>query len=258
MKLLFSAGLLVALAAAPVSAETLRIATSADFPPWESVDSDGNMIGFDVDFGNEVCARIKAECEWTNQAYDGLLPALIAGQYDMIVAAISITDERRQSIAFSTAYAQAPAAFATIGDKYAEVGDAAALDETINAATVGVQGASTFEGLMAAHFEGADVRVYQRADEIIADLRTGRLDAGLMEVSAWEEFAEANTDIELNMFGPVLTYDVYPELGEGIGIGLQQGADDLKGRIDAAITSMLEDGTIATMSQQWFGYDVSP
>ena len=123
MKLPLIAGLAVALAATPASAETLRIATSADFPPWESVDSDGNMLGFDIDFGNEVCARIEAECEWTNQAYDGLLPALIAGQYDMIVAAISITDERRQSIAFSTAYAQAPAAFAAIGDKFAEVDD---------------------------------------------------------------------------------------------------------------------------------------
>ncbi|MGI9504084.1 MAG: transporter substrate-binding domain-containing protein [Geminicoccaceae bacterium] len=258
MKLPFLAGMLIALAATSASAETLRIATSADFPPWEAVDSDGNMVGFDVDFGNEVCTRIDAECEWTNQAYDGLLPALIAKQYDMIVAAISITDERRQSITFSTAYAQAPAAFANIGDTYAEVSDAAALNEAVNAATVGVQGASTFEGLMAAHFKGSDVRVYQRADEIIADLRTGRLDAGLMEISAWEEFAEANKDIELTMFGPALTYDVYPELGAGIGIGLQPSADDLKARIDAAITSMLEDGTIAAMSQEWFGYDVSP
>ena len=258
MKLPLLAGLVVALAATPVSAETLRIATSADFPPWESVDPDGTMIGFDLDFGNEVCARIEAECEWTNQAYDGLLPALIAGQYDMIVAAISITDERRKSIAFSTAYAQAPAAFATIGDKYSDVKDREALNEAVNAATVGVQGASTFEGLMEKHFGDANVRVYQRADEIIADLRTGRLDAGLMEVSAWEEFAVANDDIDLTMFGPVLTYDVYPELGEGIGIGLQQSAGDLKTRIDAAITSMLEDGTIASMSQEWFGYDVSP
>lgn len=258
MKLPLIAGLAVALAAAPASAETLRIATSADFPPWESVDSDGNMIGFDIDFGNEVCARIEAECEWTNQAYDGLLPALIAGQYDMIVAAISITDERRQSIAFSAAYAQAPAAFAAIGNEHEGVADHAALAAIINDATVGVQGASTFEGLMAQHYGDADVRVYQRADEIIADLRTGRLDAGLMEVSAWEEFAEANSDIELAMFGPTLTYDLFPELGEGIGIGLQQGADDLKARVDEAIAAMLADGTIAAMSQQWFGYDVSP
>ena len=258
MKLPLIAGLAVALAAAPASAETLRIATSADFPPWESVDSDGNMIGFDIDFGNEVCARIEAECEWTNQAYDGLLPALSAGQYDMIVAAISITDERRQSIAFSTAYAQAPAAFAAIGDKFAEVDDTDALNEAISNATVGVQGATTFEGVMAQHFGDATVRIYQRADEIIADLRTGRLDAGLMEVSAWDGFIEANKDIELNMFGPQLTYSTYPELGEGIGIGLQQGADDLKVRIDEAITSMLEDGTISAKSQKWFGYDVSP
>lgn len=79
-----------------------------------------------------------------------------------------------------------------------------------------------------------------------------------MEISAWEEFAGANEDFGLTMFGPPLTYDAYPELGEGIGFGLAKGADDLKARVDAAIAALIDDGTIAKLSEKWFGYDVSP
>lgn len=258
MKGLSLAGLIMALAALPASAEPLRIATSADYPPWESVDAAGEMIGFDIDVGNAICERIEADCEWTNQAYDGLLPALVAGQYDIIISAISITADRRESIDFSVPYAQAPAAFGTIGDGFGSPVDHAALAAALDGQTVGVQGASIFERLVNTHFQNTDVRVYQLADQIIADLRTGRLDAAVMEISAWEEFAAANEDVALTMFGPVLTYDAYPELGEGIGVGIAKGSDDLRAQVDAAIMALIEDGTITRLSNEWFGYDVSP
>lgn len=258
MKALLLAGAIAALGILPAGAETLRVATSADYPPWESVDSAGNMVGFDIDLGNAVCARIEADCEWTNQAYDGLLPALVAGQYDLIISAISITEERKKKINFSIPYAQAPASFGTIGDRFGAPADKAALTAALAGKSIGVQGASIFENLVNRHFVDTSVRVYQRADEIIADLRTGRLDAAVMEISAWEEFAGANKDFGLTMFGPALTYDAYPELGEGIGFGLAKDADDLKARVDAAIAALIDDGTIAKLSEKWFGYDVSP
>ncbi len=252
------AGVITAATALPASAETLRVATSADYPPWESVDAAGEMIGFDIDVGNAICERIEADCEWTNQAYDGLLPALIAGQYDLIISAISITAERRERIDFSIAYAQAPASFGTIGDGFGDLGDHDALAAAMDGKAVGVQGASIFENLVNTHFGDAETRVYQRADQIIADLRTGRLDAAVMEVSAWEEFAAANDDVALTMFGPLLSYETYPELGDGIGIGLAKGSDELRAEVDAAIASLIEDGTIAALAEEWFGYDVSP
>ena len=249
---------LAALAALPASAKTLRIATSADYPPWESVDSSGEMRGFDIDIGNAICAKIGMECEWTNQAYDGLLPALVAGQYDAIMSAISITQERKKSIDFSKAYAQAPSSFGGIGEGFGKIEDKDQLKSALDGKSVGVQGSTIFEGVIAKHFQDVNVKLYQQADQILADLKIGRIDAALMEVSAWDEFSGADKDANLKMFGPLLTYADYPELGDGIGIGIGKANTELKTKIDAAIGDLLADGTIAKASKKWFGYDVSP
>ncbi|CTQ60805.1 transporter substrate-binding domain-containing protein [Roseibium album] len=258
MKKLVIAAALSAFAVLPAGAETLRIATSADYPPWESVNSSGEMLGFDLDVGNAICARIEMECEWTNQAYDGLLPALVAGQYDLIMSAISITEERKNSIDFSTAYAQAPASFGTLGESFGEISDKSGLQAAIDGKAVGVQGSSIFERVVAEHFPTANVKTYQQADQIIADLKTGRIDAAVMEVSAWDEFGGADKDANLTMFGPLMTYAEYPQLGDGIGLGIGKGNAELKARIDDAIAELLADGTIAKASDKWFGYDVTP
>lgn len=258
LKQLMLMAAVTAVVAVPASAETLRLATSADYPPWESVNSAGDMEGFDIDVGNAVCAKIKVECVWTNQAYDGLLPALEAGQYDVIVSAISITDERKERIGFSAAYAQAPASFGTVGDKLGEVTDRASLEAALSGKIVGVQGSSIFEGLVENHFPDAEIKTYERADQIVADLGIGRLDAALMETTSWTSMAEANADANLKTFGPQLTFADYPELGEGIGFGFQKDNAELKTRVDAAITELLADGTIAGFSQTWFGFDATP
>ncbi|WP_029063898.1 transporter substrate-binding domain-containing protein [Labrenzia sp. DG1229] len=258
MKRLIIAAALSAFAVLPARAEVLRIATSADYPPWESVNASGEMLGFDLDVGNAICAKIEVECEWTNQAYDGLLPALVAGQYDLIMSAISITEERKNSIDFSTAYAQAPASFGTLGEGFGEISDKSALQAAIDGKAVGVQGSSIFERVVAEHFPSADVKTYQQADQIIADLKTGRIDAAVMEVSAWDEFGSADKDANLTMFGPLMTYAEYPQLGDGIGLGIGKGNTELKARIDGAIAELLADGTIAKASDKWFGYDVTP
>ena len=258
MKKVVLAAALSVFVSLPAAAESIRIATSADYPPWESVDTNGNMIGFDIDVGNAACEKAKVKCEWTNQAYDGLLAALVAGQYDMIVSAISITEKRKKSIDFSNAYAQAPAAFATSGDKFSSIKDQAKLKAELDKKAVGVQGASIFESVVAENFPGVNVKIYQQADQIIADLKFGRIDAALMEVASWEEFSKANPDAKLTMFGPNLTYADYPQMGEGIGFGIGKGNADLKAKMDAAIAELLKDGTIEKLSKKWFGYSVAP
>lgn len=251
----FIAAMAVAL---PASAETLRLATSADYPPWESVNSAGAMAGFDIDVGNAICQKIEADCQWTNQAYDGLIPALEAGQYDIVISAVSITDERRQRIAFSAPYAQAPASFGTAGEKYANISDRAGLTSTLSGKVVGVQGSSIFEGLVANNFPDAEIKTYERADQIIADLGIGRLDAAVLETTSWASMAEANPSANLKTFGPQLAFADYPELGDGIGLGFQKSSGDLKTRVDSAIAELLADGTISALSETWFGFDATP
>ena len=244
--------------ALPAGAETLRLTTRADYLPWESVNSAGKMEGCDIDVGNAVCEKIQATCEWTNQAYDGLLPALQAGQYDVIVSAISITAERKERIDFSAAYAQAPASFGTIGDTFGEVTDRADLETALSGKTFDVQGSSIFEGLMAAQFPNPEIKTYERTDQIVADLGIGRVDAALMETTSWTSMSQTNADADLQIFGPPLSFSEYPELGDGIGFGFQKGNAELKAKVDAAIAELLADGTISGFSQTWFGFDAIP
>ncbi|WP_349017731.1 transporter substrate-binding domain-containing protein [Rhizobium sp. 32-5/1] len=85
--------------------KTIKIATEGAFPPWNSVDTSGEPVGFDIDVGRALCERAKLECVFVTQAWDGIIPALNVGKFDAIMAGMSITEKRKQVIAFSKPYA---------------------------------------------------------------------------------------------------------------------------------------------------------
>lgn len=254
----FVVALGLALLTGAASAADLRIGSSADYPPWESVDQTGAIVGFDRDVGDAVCQKIEAKCEWTNQSFDGLLPALAIGKFDLIMSGMSINEERAQQVDFSVAYADAPnAVVVPAGSKIAAAKTAADLAAALKGAVVGVQTGTTHEQVVRAHFEGADVRTYDRPDQIADDLVAGRLDAGLMERSAWDPLVQERGADKLVYAGPLLSGADFAEFGQGQGIAIPKGHADLKKKIDDAITSMLKGGDIKALSQKWFGYDVS-
>lgn len=103
MKLILSA-LVLGATLTSAGAQQLHIGTSADYPPWELVDASGQIIGFDRDVGDELCKRMETSCEWQNQTYDGLLPGLQVGKFDLVMSGVSINEERAQRVDFSAAY----------------------------------------------------------------------------------------------------------------------------------------------------------
>jgi octopine/nopaline transport system substrate-binding protein len=248
----------ISLLATAASSETLRIGSSADYPPWESVDASGNIVGFDKDVGDEVCKRIEATCTWQNQAYDGLLPGLQVGKFDLVISGVSINEERAQKVDFSSAYADAPNSLVVAAGSEAESAKSASdLVGLLAKAAIGVQTGTTHEQVIRAHFPDADVRVYDRPDQIADDLTAGRIDAGLMERSAWEPLVKGRGSDKLAYAGPLLTSADFAEFGNGQGIALAKGKSELKAKLDTAIKAMLDDGTIKSISDKWFGYDVS-
>ena len=255
---LLSTALALTLIAGTAAAQDLRVASSADYPPWESVDAAGNIVGFDKDFGDALCKRIQATCVWQNQSFDGLLPGLQVGKFDLIISALSITDERAKTVDFSVAYADAPNSFVVpAGSSAAQAKTVADLSKALAKAVIGVQTGTTHEQVVRAHFPNADVRVYDRTDQIADDLIAGRLDAGLMERSAWEPLVKERGTDKLAYAGPLLTSADYPEFGKGQGVAMGKGKTDLKGKLDGAIAAMLADGSVKVMSEKWFHYDVS-
>ncbi len=239
------------------SAESLRIGTSADFPPWESTDAAGNIVGFDREVGDEICKRIDAECTWANQAFDGLLPSLQVGKFDLVISGISITAQRAEQVDFTKAYADSPYHIATAkGNALAASKTRQDLEKALEGKAIGVQTGSTHEAVARKYFKDADVRLYERNEQIADDITAGRIEAGLLEQSVWEELMKTRAD-QIEFAGPLLTSADYAEFGNGQGIALKKGRDDLKARIDQAISSMLSDGTIGKISTKFFGYDLS-
>lgn len=239
-----------------VSAQELRIGSSADYAPWESVDASGEIIGFDRDFADELCKRLELNCIWTNQSYDGLLPSLLVGKFDAIISGMSINAERAKQVDFTIAYADAPNGFVGLSDN-ALTADSSKEDLLAGLAdkTIGVQSGTTHEQVAGVHLPDATVRSYERPEQLVEDLRAGRIDVGLMELSAWAPFLEAENS-GLVRLGPQLSGADFPEFGEGQGIALTKGSD-MKAKMDAEISKMLSDGTLTALSLKWFGYDVS-
>lgn len=276
MKTLVAAfALALALAAAPAAAKDwkkIRIASEGAYPPWNSTDASGKLTGFDIDLAQELCQRIKAECVFVAQDWDGLIPALQAGKYDAIMAAMSITSERQRKIAFSEPYALEPAAFAAMkaSPLTAAFKAEGGLDlEEINAdeqktldgiatalkgKTVGVQVSTIHQAMLEKLMPSLTLRTYDKTDNMALDLIAGRIDAMVIDRSNIEALAKAEGGKDITVFGPNLTRG---PLGIGIGVGLRKADADLKQLFDMAIDEARKDGAVAKLSQKWFGYDVT-
>ncbi len=266
-----AAGLLFAGSAAAQDWSTIRIATEGAYAPWNFQTAAGELAGFEIDLAADLCARMEAECEIVQQAWDGIIPALQAGRYDAIMAGMSITDARREVISFSRPYVVTPGRFVVTQDSpfagfatdvdyivMSEIDDAdqAALDaivETFSGNVIGVQTATTHENFLRQYLgDAVDIRSYDTQENLDLDLQAGRIDAALASMGYWVPLLESEQGQDFVMVGPALAGGVF---GEGVGVGIRQEDGGLVEKFDAAIEEALEDGTISALAVEWFGFD---
>ncbi|WP_026380683.1 ABC transporter substrate-binding protein [Afifella pfennigii] len=248
---LAAAAALLAMAAAPAAAqEKVRIGTEGAYPPFNELTSDGQLVGFDIDIAKALCEEMQVECEFVTQDWDGIIPALLAGKYDAIVASMSITEERKQQVDFTDRYYTSPVAFMAAKDSdITEV-----TPEALAGKSVGAQ-SSTISGnhLQDAYGE-SDVRLYPTQDEANADLEAGRLDAVLVDKFVGQEWIDSAGAECCTFVGEDITDTAV--VGEGIGIALRQDDDELREKINAAITAIRENGTYKEINDKYFDFDV--
>jgi polar amino acid transport system substrate-binding protein len=231
-----------ALLALTVSAEaqTVKLGSEGAYPPYNYVDETGKLGGFDIDVGNEICKRASLTCEWVVNEWDTIIPNLIAGNYDAILAGMSITDERKKTITFTQDY------FPPDPSTYiAPIGKNLALDNP-SGLRLGAQGA-TIQALWLEQNAKANNTIlsYETPDQALADLNAGNLDAILADKSYLEE-AVAGSNGALELAGPEL------EIGGGVGVGMRQTDKDLLQKFDDALSAMKTDGTLDALITLYF------
>ncbi|MGR3570394.1 transporter substrate-binding domain-containing protein [Brevirhabdus sp.] len=234
-KLILSA-VVLALGAGGVAAKTIRMGTEGAYPPYNFINDSGEVDGFERDLGDELCARAKLECEWVTNDWDSIIPNLVSSNYDTIIAGMSITDERDEVIDFTQAYYPPdPSAYAALS---ADV----SLDGAVIAAQTGTIQASHVAS------SGATLVEFATPDESLAAVRNGEADAILADKGYLEPIV-AESNGELSFVGDEVL------LGRGIGVGVRESDTELKGKLDDAISSMKEDGSLNELIKKWFGED---
>ena len=249
----------------------IRIGTEGAYAPWNFTDSAGNIVGAEIDLANDLCKRMNAECEIVQQDWDGIIPALTNGKYDAIMAGMSITEERMQTISFSTAYFTEPARLATLSDSPLSTFDAGksldlgqdndvtkgtlnAMSSALSGFKLGVTVATIHENFANAYLD-VDLKVYQTQDEMNLDLTAGRIDAMLCDVGTTESLMETPSGANVTLVGPNIFGGL---LGAGVGAGIRQDDADLKAMFDKAIAESIADGTAGKIATEWFGKDITP
>ncbi|WP_144630493.1 ABC transporter substrate-binding protein [Bordetella genomosp. 13] len=245
--LMLGTSAIVSVPAHAQNTSVLRYGVDPSHPPFSSRDASGKLVGFDIDLGTEICARIKSKCEWVQNDFDGMIPALQAKKFDAILASMSITEKRKQVIAFTSRLYKTPNKL--IVRKEANLEPTA---ESLKGKSIGVQQGTVPESYAKEHWAPAGARVvsYPNFDQVFADLAAGRLD-GCFTDAAVGEYGFLRTPQGANF--KFTGGNVYAS--NGAGIGLRQSDVELREKIDRAIADMLADGTYKRLAGKYFQFD---
>ena len=235
MKKLLLAATALALTAGLGMAQTVRMGTEGAYPPYNFINEAGEVAGFERELGDELCKRAELDCTWVKNDWDSIIPNLVSSNYDTIMAAMSINEERKAVIAFTQDYLPpAPSSYVALQDGVdLEGGVVAVQTGTVQASHVAETGATMLE--------------FPNIDQVLAAIRNGEADAGFGDHEVMRPFVEDSND--LVFVGEQVNLD------EGIGVGLRQSDTELREKLDAAITAMKEDGTLNALIKKHFGDD---
>jgi polar amino acid transport system substrate-binding protein/arginine/ornithine transport system substrate-binding protein len=231
-------------------AVALGICVEGTYPPFSETRPDGTIVGFDIDMANALCDRIGETCEMVRTDWTRMIPSLIDGRCDAIIASMSDTPERRLSIDFTDRYYRAPVRF--VGPEGAELSDA---PDLLAGKVVGVQRGTVNQTFMSAHYPAALLKIYGNQEHVLLDLTLGRLDAvlgeapqldaGFLRTPAGDGFAFFGGD----HFDPAIQ-------GSGAAIGVRKEDTDLRDRLSAAIAAIRADGTYDEIEARYFDFDI--
>ena len=254
-----------------VNADKIKIGTEGAYPPWNSKDASGKLIGFEVELAYTLCRYIGQQCEIVEQDWDGMIPALIMRKFDAIMAGMSITAERQKAISFSQGYADEVASLAVMKGSDLEGMDTpeginltlggSGVKKTLKTLTGALAGKTVCTQTATIHqnfLESGDVgkinlRTYKTQDEVNLDLASGRCDVALAAAVAFTDYAEKSGK-PVVLVGPTFSGGAF---GNGVGVGIRKDDTELLKAFNKAIEKARKNGDISRIANKWFGFDAS-
>ena len=254
-----------------VNADKIRIGTEGAYPPWNSKDESGKLIGFEVELAYTLCRYIGQQCTIVEQDWDGMIPALIMRKFDAIMAGMSITAERQKAISFSQGYADEVASLAVMKGSSLEGMDTpdavnlnlggSAVNKAMKTLTSALSGKTVCTQIGTIHqnfLESGDVgkinlKTYKTQDEVNLDLSNGRCDVALAAAVAFTDYAEKSGEAVV-LVGPTFSGGAF---GNGVGVGIRKDDTKLLKAFNKAIDKARKDGHISRIAIKWFGFDAS-
>ncbi|PKU24350.1 transporter substrate-binding domain-containing protein [Telmatospirillum siberiense] len=248
---LFCALAMLGMATAAHAATKVRIATEADYAPFEYKDADGVLKGFEIELGTKMCAAAKLDCEWVNMDFDAEIAALNAGKVDAILSQMSVTDERKKSVDFGDLLTIAPVSL--VAKKGAAIGADAA---SLKGKTVGVQSGTTHETFMKKRLPSVAIKVYQSQEEAYLDLEAGRIDATLADKTIeWDWLQKTGKAEGFDYVGKDI--DDVEIFGTGTAIAFRKGDAALRAKFNEALVQVLKDGTYKAINDKYFPFPIN-
>jgi len=231
-KIITGAALIAAFASSAFAdGHSIRMGTEGAYPPYNFVNDSGEVDGFEREVGDELCKRANLDCTWVINDWDSIIPNLVSGNYDTIIAGMSITAERDEVIDFTSEYFPP--------DPSTYVALAGASDDVVN----GVVAAQT-STIQAAYIASSSATVVEFAtpEETVAAVRNGEADAVLADDAYLADIVNASNG-ELAFVGSPVA------IGGGIGMGIRESDTELKEKMNTAIASIKADGTLTKLIQ---------
>ena len=253
--------------------KSITIATEGAYAPWNFTNADGKLDGLEIELANNLCERMKVKCTIIAQDWDGLIPSLKVGKFDVIMAGMFITPKRLETIDFTQPYAVDPGGFAVakdselgklgvsaekfnLDDEAASKAEIEKLKPMLKGKVVGVQAATMMLDFVKKYFgDTVEIREYKTTEQHDLDLAAGRVDALFAQRTALAATLSKPEFADYTLAGPGFVGGLF---GRGTGAGLRKEDTKLKEMLNAAIDGAIADGTIKRISEKWVKTDVTP
>ncbi len=231
-----------------MASDQVVIATDATFPPFESIDSNGKLVGYDIELANAVCEAAKLDCKIISAAWEGMIPGLISKKYDALISQLTVTDARRKVMAFSDIYEHPVFRFVA---KKGEITDASPAG--MKGKVIAIQAGTPMDAYVSKNYKDSTIKRYNSGSEPYLELKAERADVHMSyEAQISYSFLSTEEGKNFELVGPRLTGKDAPEFGEGVAIAINKKNTELLASINKGIREIKANGTLKALDDKYF------